>query len=136
MRKEKEAQETTRSLQRYALTGAALGLYFGLFFRPVRQPSWLIVVGLSLLAALVTVGVRLWKEKRPSFPAILKALTLTWARFAVLLAVLEGRHLAYDLGGRIGATIMTTLLGGLGGALWAYRPEGWPAWPSEGEKKK
>jgi hypothetical protein len=56
---------------RYGLTGGALGLYFGLFFRPVREPSLWLVVVLAALVALVMLLIRAVRE-RPSFVALLK----------------------------------------------------------------
>lgn len=124
MQKRKAADKTdaTNLVRRYVLTGAALGLYFGLFFRPVREPSLLLVVGLSLLAAAATVGLRLVRGERPSFGRLLKDFAFTWGKFALVLAIFEGRHLAHDFGGRMAVTLMTTALGALTGWLWAYAP--------------
>ena len=58
-------------LTRYALTGGALGLYFGLFFRPARQPNLLVVLGLAILITLVMTGIHVFRE-RPSLSALLK----------------------------------------------------------------
>ena len=51
------------TIWRYVLTGAGLGLYFGLFFRPLREPNLLLVVVLSLLAALITVVFQMIRER-------------------------------------------------------------------------
>jgi len=59
-------------IQRYLLIGAAIGLYYGLFYRSSDvQPDYGIAIMLSVLAALITVVVRFWKKKQP-FPVILK----------------------------------------------------------------
>lgn len=106
-------------LRRYVLTGAAIGLYFGTFFRPLREPSLGLVLGLSLVAALVTIGLQAIR-KRPSFPGLLKDAAFTWTKYAILLATLEGRHLAHDLGGKVAVVVLTTLVGALMGAWLAY----------------
>ncbi len=49
--------------QRYVLVGAALGLYFGIFFRPAREPSFIAAVVLSLMATAVTLLIRGLKKK-------------------------------------------------------------------------
>lgn len=103
--------------QQYLLTGAALGLYFGLFFRPVREPSLLIVFGLSALVACGLVVVRLFQKERLSPAEIVRLLLSTYLKSVMLLAVFEGRHWAFDWGGRVGTTLFTTLSGGLYG-LW------------------
>lgn len=107
--------------QRYILTGAALGLYFGLFFRPAREgPSLLVIVGLSLLSALLMTLLRLRHPQERAPGKLLRYGLKTWATFALFLAMLEGRHLAHDLGGRVATTLFTTLSGaGLG--LWYAR---------------
>lgn len=106
-------------LRRYLLTGAAVGLYFGYFFRPVREPGLFLVVGLSLLAALVTVGLKAWRfagAQRPAAVLLLQRFVVTWGQYALALAALEGRHLAYDWGGRLAVVALTTLAGALLGA--------------------
>ena len=107
-----------QTMQRYVLTGAALGLYFGLFFRPVRSPSVVTVFWLSLLSALVLTLLRLRKPAARSLPGLLRYGLRTWLAFALGLAVLEGRHPVYDVAGRIGVTAFTTVAGGVAG--WWY----------------
>ena len=111
-------KEATASMQRYILTGAALGLYFGLFFRPVREgPSLVVIVGLSLLSALLMTLLRLRHPEERDPGKLLRYGLRTWMTFALFLAMLEGRHFAYDLGGRLAVTLFTTISGaGLG--LW------------------
>lgn len=113
-----EQDSATARRQRVVLAGAALGLYFGLFFRPVRQgPSLLVIVGLSLLSALLMTALRLRHPEKRAPRHLLRYGLATWVTFALFLAMLEGRHLAYDLGGRTATTLFTTLSGaGLG--LW------------------
>lgn len=109
---------TTQPLwQRYLLTGAALGLYFGLFFRPLRDPSPLLAVELGFVAALVTTLLPLFRGKRPSLLTFLKTLGNHFLKYALLLLLLDARHPVYDWGGRTAVSVMTTLAGGLSG-LW------------------
>lgn len=98
--------------QRYVMTGAAIGLYFGYFFRPAREPSLMLIFGLS--AAVVVVTLLL---KRPPLADIPRVAVSTFLKYSLLLAVLEGRHLAYDLGGRWATMAMTGATGALAG-LW------------------
>lgn len=118
--REKTRQARAALLKRYVLVGAGLGIYFGYFFRPAREPSLLIVVGLSLLIAVVSVVLKLLRKERPSFSQILTEAGLTFARYGLLLTILEGRHLAYDFGGRWAVTAMTTMMGALVGFWWWY----------------
>ena len=114
-------------MTRYALTGGALGLYFGLFFRPVRTPSVALVLGLALTVAVVTAVLRAFKE-RPSFSSLLKGAALNFVKTAVLLALLELRHPLYDMGGKTAVSLVMTLAGAAAGLWYAYeqsrRPKG------------
>jgi hypothetical protein len=130
-RKRNRPQETaTTRLRRYVLVGAALGAYFGYFFRPVREePSLTLVVVLSLISALAATLVKWWFTRQQAgwTPGYLLRYALRmWVTFAIFLAMLEGRHIAYDLGGRLAVIVFTTIAGaGLG--LWysnAARMEG------------
>lgn len=106
-------------VRRYALTGAGLGLYFGWFFRPVREPNLFVVLGLSALSALVTVALARYRGQRDP-AALLRKLAVAFVQYGLALLVLEGRHLAYDWGGRSATIVMTTLLGAVAGAWWGY----------------
>ena len=103
-------------LRQYLLAGAGLGLYFGLFFRPMREPNFAVSVALALLATAVFVVPALLKKDRPSLGELGRTAVTTFIKFAIILALLESRHYAYDLGGRWLVTIFTTLLGA--GAGW------------------
>lgn len=119
--------------RRYVLTGAAIGLYFGLFFRPVREPSLLLVVGLSLLIAVVNMTIRLARGERLPLATLLKESALTFFRYAFMLAVLEGRHLAYDWGGKTAVALLTTSMGAVAGAWFAASGPIQP--PARGSRK-
>lgn len=94
--------------QKYVLTGAALGAYFGIFFRPVREPSFDFAILLSVFATVVTLGFGAYKER--SLPSLKFALSI-FLRFTILILTFEARHLAYDYGERI-ATILLTIVSG------------------------
>ena len=106
-------------LTRYALTGGAIGLYFGLFFRPARQPNLLFVLGLAILITLVMTGIKLYRE-RPSLGALLKSAAATFIKAALFLILLELRHPVYDFGGKVAVTIFMTLMGTATGLWYAY----------------
>jgi hypothetical protein len=99
------------TIQRYVLIGAALGLYYGIFYRPSNtDPDYGIVVVLSILAAGMTVAVRFWKKK-VSFGTLVKNYFETFLFYLVLLLTLAVRQLAEQLGGKFGVTLVTTLVG-------------------------
>ena len=106
-------------LTRYALTGGALGLYFGLFFRPAREPNLLFVMGLAALITVVMTGIKVYRE-RPSLPNLLKSAAGTFLKAILFLILLELRHPVYDFGGRVAVTIFMTLIGVLTGLWYAY----------------
>lgn len=106
-------------LTRYALTGGALGLYFGLFFRPARQPSLLFAFGLAVLIMVVTMVIQIFRE-RPSISHLLKSAALTFLKASLFLVLLELRHPFYDYGGKVAVTIFMTLMGALAGLGYAY----------------
>ncbi len=110
---------TNQLLTRYALTGGAIGLYFGFFFRPARQPSLIFVLGLALLITLVTVLIKVFKQ-RPSLQTLLKAAFLTFLKAVLFLILLELRHPVYDYGGKPAVTSFMTLMGALAGLWYAY----------------
>ena len=112
---------TSNLMTRYALTGGALGLYFGLFFRPVRTPSLALVLGLALTVAVVLAVLRAFKE-RPSFSSLLKGAALNFVKTAVLLALLELRHPLYEMGGKTAVSLVMTLAGAAAG-LWYAREQ-------------
>jgi hypothetical protein len=104
---------------RYGLTGGALGLYFGLFFRPVREPSLWLVVVLAASVALLMLLIRAVRE-RPSFVALLKGAGANFVKTAVFLTFLELRHPLYAMGGRTAVVVALTLAGAAAGLWYAY----------------
>jgi ABC-type phosphate/phosphonate transport system permease subunit len=101
--------------QRYALTGAAIGIYFGIFYRPTRAPSFTNAILLALVAAVVTLVVRSWKKRPLRLLPVLYDFLKLFFSFSIFLLALEFRHIAEDFGGRLAVTLVTTLTGiGLG----------------------
>jgi drug/metabolite transporter (DMT)-like permease len=119
--------EPKQLLTRYALTGGAIGLYFGLFFRPLREANFVYALLLALLVAVVMSGLHLW-QKRPlrqgSVQASLSTLPATFAitfvKAALALTLLEGRHLAFDWGGKTAVILFTVIMGAATGLWFAY----------------
>jgi len=105
-------------LQRYVLIGAALGLYYGIFYTPSgTDPDYAIAIVLSLLAALITVVIRFWK-KRPSLSSMLRAYGETLFLFLAFLLTLAARTYIVELGGKIALVVFTTVVGcGMGYVL-------------------
>jgi hypothetical protein len=115
------------TIQRYVLIGAAIGLYYGLFYRPSgTDPDYGIALILSVVAAAVTVAVRLWKKK-PTFTTLIKGYLETFLFYLVLLLTLAVRQLAEQIGGRLGLTLVTTLVGiGMGYFMAIRKPSPQP----------
>jgi hypothetical protein len=105
---------------RYALTGGALGLYFGLFFRPARQPNLWFVLLLAGLVTVVTVVINAWRKRPFSITHLLKTALSTFLKAFIFLILLELRHPLYDMGGKSAVTIFMTLMGALAGLGYAY----------------
>ncbi len=105
----------------FVLIGAAIGLYYGLFFRsPQTEPDFVMAIFLSFFAALLTVVVRSWK-KGLSFKAILLDFIKILGMFMAFMVGLEMRKVIYDLSGRTVVVIFTTSLGIIIGFLAAVR---------------
>ncbi len=115
----KKKRDPQSHLRQYILTGAALGLYFGWFFRPLREPSLWTIVGLALT---VTIVMTLLRVRRGEREELLQYAGGTFVRYAVGIAILELRHPVFDWGGRIAVTVMTTACGALFG-YWMARKE-------------
>lgn len=111
--------EPRQLLTRYALTGGAIGLYFGLFFRPVREANFGYALTLAVLVAVVMSGLHWWR-KRPSLATLPRYFAVTFVKAALALILLEGRHLAFDWGGKTAVTVFTVIMGAMTGLWFAY----------------
>jgi len=104
---------------RYLLTGIGLGLYFGLFFRPLREPDYLYALFLAFVVGVVMTILHVWRE-RPSIRSLPLQFVTTCIKAAVVLILLEGRHLALAAGGRFGVILFTAIMGAITGLWFAY----------------
>lgn len=98
--------------QRYVLVGAAIGLYFGIFFRPEREPSFVTAFILSLMATAVTLLIRAF-QKKPLFS--LRRIGVIYILYTLMILSFEARHLAFDYAGRFGVIAFGVLVGGIVG---------------------
>lgn len=104
----------------YAFIGAALGLYYGLFYKPAGDPDFGIAVILSVVAAFVTVLIRSWK-KGFTFIKIMKDFFVVMSFFLIFMLSLVFRQTAFRLGGQLAVVIETTVVGIGLGLLMAWR---------------
>ena len=111
---------TNQLLTRYALTGGGLGLYFGMFFRPAREPSLWFALMLTLLVTVVTVAVAAWQKRPFPFKQLLKTAVSTFVKTLIFLVLLELRHPLFDWGGKLAVTLFMTAMGALAGLGYAY----------------
>lgn len=108
----------TGKFTRFGLIGAALGLYYGIFYTPGGEPDFGITVLLSFMAAVFTVIVRSWK-KGFTFQKIIKDFLLMFGFYTIFLLSLALRTIAYQYFGKLGVIIETTAAGILLGLLMA-----------------
>lgn len=110
---------TNQLLTRYVLTGAGLGLYFGFFFRPAREPNVWFALLLAVVVAVVMTAIEAW-QKRPLSWKLLKTAVANFVKAFLFLLLLELRHPVYDYGGKVAVTIFMTVMGALAGLGYAY----------------
>lgn len=108
-------------LPRNILVGAAIGLYYGIFYTPSStDPDYAIAILLAVLAALVTSIIRARMRKLP-----FRDFLIDLARFTLLygvgLVTLAARTQVVKLGGRAGLIAFTTLAGVALGVLMSSR---------------
>lgn len=115
----KQKGEPKQLLTRYALTGGAIGLYFGLFFRPLREANFVYALLLALLVAVVMSGLYLWQRKSP-LSTLPTYFVFTFIKAALALTLLEGRHVAFDWGGKTAVILFTVIMGAATGLWFAY----------------
>ncbi|MEM7333662.1 MAG: hypothetical protein AAF490_16360 [Chloroflexota bacterium] len=122
-RKKADKQPATFPIGRHLMVGAGIGLYFGWFFRPVREPSIAVILFLGLLITFALTGWQILRRKQESrtIGQIIKRMPTTFIQYAVVLSILEARHFAFEFGGRFAVIIMTTVMGGIAGIWMAYK---------------
>lgn len=110
MSKEKK-QQPYRVYTQYILIGAAIGLYYGLFFRETtRELDFAMSIYISIVAALITVVVRSWKKNR-KFSEIAIDFVKVLFFFLVIMLGLEMRNLIFKTGGKTMVIVFTTVIG-------------------------
>ena len=120
----KTKQELFRGkLIQYGLVGGALGLYYGLFYKPGGEPDVGMALLLSAFAGLVTVIVRSWRKDFPFKKLVVDFFTI-FVFFAIFMVSITLRKTAFDLGGQP-LVIAETLISGIGlGLLLAWQQFG------------
>ena len=106
--------------QRYAWTGAAIGLYFAIFAKPSGVPDIPMAIALAIIAALVTVVVRSWKKKR-ALIEIFKDFLGMLLLYSAFLISMQLRKYANDVGGRLLVGVVTVVIGVVTGLFFAAR---------------
>ena len=110
-----------RIYMQFVLIGAALGLYYGVFYKgPQAPPDYFMAILLSAVAAVITVVVRSWKKKRP-FKEIAVDFLKIFGMFAVFMISLELRKVIFERWGKTAVIIFTTSVGTLVGLALAIR---------------
>jgi hypothetical protein len=122
-RQGKAMKQPKYSMSRYVLTGAGLGLYFGLFFQPVREPSLTTALTLGAGAALLLTLLNLRRPEGRALGSALRYGLGAWVALTLTLLVLEGRHSFYAAAGKVGVTLFTTAAGAVAGYLYGWRSE-------------
>ncbi|NOZ51294.1 MAG: hypothetical protein GXP37_14820 [Chloroflexi bacterium] len=118
----KKKQSARQRRGQLVLVGGGIGLYLGLFFEPLREPSLSLMLELAFLIAVVMTFLRWLRGERPPLAGLLRYGVMSFVKFGFVLAALEGRHLAYDVGGRLAVIVMTTFLGVVAG-VWTARSD-------------
>ena len=124
MAKSKPKQKVKKQPWTYSIwVGAALGLYFGISFRPRTDPTIITVIALGILAGLAMTLFQAFRGERPSFVEFLKQFGGNALKFSLFLAVLALRHPLYEFGGLIAVTVMTTIMGAIAGGWYGYQQQ-------------
>ena len=123
-----------RLYAQFVLVGAALGAYYGIFYRnPERAVDFSPVLLLSLVSGLVVTVIQLWK-KGYSAKEKLMIFLKSFGMFFLFLAMLEARPLFEQWGGKGLVIAFTTLVGATIGFLMGLKKK--PVTSKTMEKKK
>ncbi|HBO33465.1 MAG TPA: hypothetical protein DD636_01785 [Anaerolineaceae bacterium] len=106
-----EKKQGFRLYAQFVLIGAALGAYYGVFYRnPERAVDFSPVVLLSLLSAVVVTIIQIWKKGYPAKEKLMIFLK-SFGMFFLFLTMLEARPLFEQWGGKGLVIAFTTLVG-------------------------
>ncbi len=123
-----------RLYAQFVLVGAALGAYYGIFYRPSESTVLFIsVVLLSLLSALLVTVIQIWK-KGYSFKEILVIYLKSFAMFFLFLLMLWARPMIEQWGGKGVLITFTTVIGAVIGFIMGLKKK--PAAIKTSETKK
>lgn len=115
------AKQGYRLYFQYLLVGAALGAYYGIFYKPTETGVMFIsVVLLSLLSAILVTVIQIWK-KGYSFKEILLIYLKSFAMFFLFLVMLWARPMIMEWGGKGLLIGFTTFIGALIGFIMGTR---------------
>lgn len=118
----------------YLLVGAALGAYYGIFYRnPDRPVDLSPVVLLSVLSGMVVTVIQIWK-KGYSFKQQLLIFLKYFGMFFLFLAMLEARPIFEKWGGKGLVIAFTTFVGTVMGLFMGLKKK--PVDTKPPEKKK
>lgn len=116
-------KQAYRLYAQYVLVGAALGAYYGFFYRPTENTVLFIsVVLLSLLSALLVTVIQIWK-KGYSFKQILVVYLKSFVMFFLFLLMLWARPMVQEWGGKGLLIAFTTITGALIGFTMGLKPK-------------
>ena len=104
----------------YALVGAAIGLYYGFFYKPGQESNIGIAVELSIFAGAVTVFIRSRKRKY-KFARIARDFLWITGSYMIFMLSLALRKEAYDFGGRALVMVESVLSGVAIGLIMAWQ---------------
>lgn len=128
------AKQPYRLYAQFVLVGAALGAYYGIFYKnPERAVDFVPVVTLSLLSALVVTVIQIWKKGFSSKEKLLTFLK-SFGMFFLFLAMLEARPIFEAWGGKGLVVAFTTLMGASTGFILGLKKKPMPT--DTIEKKK
>lgn len=116
------AQQPTgyRVYSQYLLVGAAIGLYYGAFYRGTQTSDYGMAIILAVVAGIITTAVRSWKKQR-TFKEIAWDFIKITVMFAAFLLALQLKPVMDKLGGRVLVIAFTTLVGMIFGLIIGVR---------------
>ena len=104
-------KQAYRLYAQFVLVGAALGAYYGIFYKnPERAVDFGPVIILSLLSAVVVTVIQIWKKGYPAKEKLVIFLK-SFGMFFLFLAMLEARPIFEAWGGKGLVIAFTTLMG-------------------------